>query len=64
VAIAVRTDDEWRRLAQHLGGDGLAGDPRFLTLASRTLHEDELGALTEAWTRECDAGDVEAEPPS
>jgi crotonobetainyl-CoA:carnitine CoA-transferase CaiB-like acyl-CoA transferase len=50
VAIAVRDDDEWRRLAAAMGRPDLAADPRFATLAARKAHEDELEELVGAWT--------------
>jgi crotonobetainyl-CoA:carnitine CoA-transferase CaiB-like acyl-CoA transferase len=49
IAIAVRSDAEWRRLADLIGGPGLATDPRFTTLALRRRHEDALEALLAAW---------------
>ncbi|HSP97136.1 MAG TPA: CoA transferase [Candidatus Dormibacteraeota bacterium] len=51
VAIAVRDDDEWRRLAACMGAPLLAGDPRFATLAARKANEDALEALVTDWTR-------------
>lgn len=51
VAIAVRDDEEWRRLAACMGAPALAGDPRFATLAARQANEDALEALVGAWTR-------------
>jgi len=50
VAIAVRTDEEWQRLAEIIGGTPLAADPRFTRLAGRKEHEDELEALVSRWT--------------
>jgi benzylsuccinate CoA-transferase BbsF subunit len=50
VAIAVRDDAEWRRLAATMGQAALADDPRFASLAARKAHEDELEALVTAWT--------------
>jgi crotonobetainyl-CoA:carnitine CoA-transferase CaiB-like acyl-CoA transferase len=51
VAIAVRDDDDWRRLAACMGTPDLAGDPRFATAAARKANEDALEALVEGWTR-------------
>ena len=48
VAIAVRDDDEWRRLATILGGDAEASD--FATLAGRKSHEDALEQIVGRWT--------------
>lgn len=51
VAIAVRDDGEWRRLATCMDQPALADDPRFATLAARKANEDALEALVTAWTR-------------
>ncbi len=51
VAIAVRDDDDWRRLAACMHAPALADDPRFATLAARKANEDALEALVAAWTR-------------
>ena len=51
VAIAVRDDGEWRRLAACMGTPALADDSRFATLAARKANEDALEALVAAWTR-------------
>ncbi len=53
VSIAIRTDEEWRKLAGHIGG-GVQDDPRFATAPLRKEHEDELDAAISAWTRERD----------
>ncbi len=50
VAIAVRSDAEWRALAALVGGESLAGDPRYATLAQRKANEDALEALIADWT--------------
>jgi crotonobetainyl-CoA:carnitine CoA-transferase CaiB-like acyl-CoA transferase len=51
VAIAVRSDREWQRLAQLIGGAGLANDARFATLEQRKANEDTLEAVVQAWTQ-------------
>jgi crotonobetainyl-CoA:carnitine CoA-transferase CaiB-like acyl-CoA transferase len=51
VAIAVRDDDEWRRLAACMEAPELGSDPRFATLAARKANEDALEALITDWTR-------------
>ena len=61
VAIAVRGDAEWAALARLIGGEALAGDPRFATLEARKANEDALEALVAAWTAERAAADIEAE---
>ncbi len=48
VALTVRGDAEWARLAALIGGE--ASDARFATLAGRKAHEDELERLVEQWT--------------
>ena len=50
VAIAVRDEAEWRRLAA-LIDPVLATDARFATLAARRANEDGLEAVVTAWTR-------------
>jgi len=52
IALAVRSDDEWRRLAEVMEQAELGTDPRFATLASRKANEDALEALVTAWTAE------------
>jgi crotonobetainyl-CoA:carnitine CoA-transferase CaiB-like acyl-CoA transferase len=54
VAIACRTDDDWRALASIIGTDA----SRFATLAERKLHEDEVEALVAAWTKTRTRADV------
>lgn len=56
-AIAVRDDEEWKRLAELIGDD--AGDPAFATLAGRKADEDRLDAIVSAWTAARDPLDVE-----
>jgi len=50
VAIAVTNDEEWRQLAQLVGGSELSADPRFATLAGRLENEDQLDELISGWT--------------
>jgi len=50
VAIAVSTDDEWRRLCQAMGQPNLAGDPRFVSAAQRKRNEGILDAVITQWT--------------
>ena len=52
IAITVRSDAEWRALAELIGGAELASDARFATLLGRRRHHDEADALIAAWTRE------------
>jgi crotonobetainyl-CoA:carnitine CoA-transferase CaiB-like acyl-CoA transferase len=48
VAIAVWSDDEWARLARHLGVD----DPGLATVEARLARVDEVEALVGDWTRD------------
>jgi len=61
LAVAVRNDAEWQRLAVHMGRPELGLDPRFGTLAARKANEDELEAVVSAWTRDRDAADLESQ---
>jgi crotonobetainyl-CoA:carnitine CoA-transferase CaiB-like acyl-CoA transferase len=45
IAVFVSHDAFWRRLGGELGGEPLAADPRFATMADRAAHRDELAAL-------------------
>ncbi len=58
IAIAVRSNEEWSRLAAILGGDGLAADQRFADLAGRLEHVDELEGIVSDWTRDKDAESI------
>lgn len=59
IAIAARDDAEWARLARLVGGEALAGDPRFATLAARRENEDALEALLSVWTATREAEIIE-----
>ncbi|HEV8711572.1 MAG TPA: CoA transferase [Candidatus Binatia bacterium] len=50
VSLAVRNDQEWRRLCAIIGQPTLASDPRFSTLSARKQNEDELETIITAWT--------------
>jgi crotonobetainyl-CoA:carnitine CoA-transferase CaiB-like acyl-CoA transferase len=50
IAIAVRDDDEWRRLATLMDAPHLATDPRFATAAARKANEDAVEELVATWT--------------
>ncbi len=58
VSIAVRSDQEWQALCAVMQRPELATDSRFVTLASRKRHEDELETLVSAWTSSHDAWEV------
>ncbi len=50
VSLAVRNDDEWRRLCTVIAQPALASAPRFATLKERKQHEDALEEIITAWT--------------
>jgi crotonobetainyl-CoA:carnitine CoA-transferase CaiB-like acyl-CoA transferase len=58
VAIAARSDVEWLALAALVGGEELAGDPRFATLAQRKANEDALEAIVAGWAEQRDAAEI------
>jgi crotonobetainyl-CoA:carnitine CoA-transferase CaiB-like acyl-CoA transferase len=45
IAISAFTDSQWQAIASVLALRGAADDPRFLTMADRLRHHDELDAL-------------------
>jgi crotonobetainyl-CoA:carnitine CoA-transferase CaiB-like acyl-CoA transferase len=49
IALAARTDEEWRAL-DAFAGCGWSADPRFATNADRLVHREALDAAVEAWT--------------
>lgn len=55
IAIACFDETQWRAFVDVSGLHALAGDPRFVTLAARLAHQDELDALVNAWTLTQDA---------
>jgi crotonobetainyl-CoA:carnitine CoA-transferase CaiB-like acyl-CoA transferase len=56
ISIAVSSDEAWRALAKAMAIP--TDDPRFLTLADRKAHEDELDLLVAEWTHGKDAQTV------
>jgi len=58
VSIAVRNDDEWRRMCGAIDRAELATDPRFAVLAARKENEDALEQTVTAWTQERSADEV------
>jgi crotonobetainyl-CoA:carnitine CoA-transferase CaiB-like acyl-CoA transferase len=55
LTLCVRSDAQWQSLAQLIGGDTLAGDPRFSTAPLRQQHHDALDRLIGAWSAGRDA---------
>ncbi|MBI4516793.1 MAG: CoA transferase [Deltaproteobacteria bacterium] len=58
VAISVRSDGEWRRLAEIIDQDALPTDVRFATLTGRKANEDALEAIVSSWTLDRSCEDV------
>jgi crotonobetainyl-CoA:carnitine CoA-transferase CaiB-like acyl-CoA transferase len=58
VAIAVGTEDEWRRFCKAIGQRALADDPWFATAAMRKRNEDELDRIITQWSSTRDRWDV------
>ncbi len=54
IALEIRDDDEFFRLAKALGQAELAVDDRFSTRGARKKNEAELDRLIEEWTRDRD----------
>jgi crotonobetainyl-CoA:carnitine CoA-transferase CaiB-like acyl-CoA transferase len=50
VSIAVRSDEEWRRLCAVAGLDDLGRDPALATAAGRRAHRERIDAALAAWT--------------
>jgi crotonobetainyl-CoA:carnitine CoA-transferase CaiB-like acyl-CoA transferase len=50
IAIAIRSDEEWRTLARFFDHPELGDDPRFATLEARLANVEELERLVGAWT--------------
>jgi benzylsuccinate CoA-transferase BbsF subunit len=50
VAIAVTTDEEWRRFVAAIGSPDWANDPKYATMAGRVANSGELDRLVESWT--------------
>lgn len=61
IALSVRSDEQWRRLARILGRESLADDPRFITSWERRARHGVIDALIGEWVRWQDPeGAVEA----
>ncbi|MCY3734228.1 MAG: CoA transferase [Chloroflexi bacterium] len=56
--IAVKSDEQWRRLCSAMKAPDLAADRRFATLEGRKANEDDLDRLVEEWTSQRDAYEV------
>ena len=60
IAIACRSDAEWRALCGALGAAEAGADTRFATMEARKANEDALEALLSGWLRARRAEDVMA----
>ena len=57
IAIAVRSNEEWKRLAAIIGDEVLA-DPRFTDLSGRLEHVEKLERIVARWTSVRDAASI------
>lgn len=72
LCVVVYTDDHWRKFSAMIGvPDLVAHDPRFASLAERTIRSEEMGAYlaatlpqksTKAWLALFDEADIPASP--
>ena len=60
VAIAVRSDEDWRTFCQLTERPDIASDSRYSSLEARLAHRDELDEIVGEWTKTRDAGEIEA----
>ena len=52
IALAVTSEEEWQALVRVMGNPDWAAQDRFVSLAERIKHQDELDRLVSAWTQE------------
>ena len=50
ITIAITNSQQWRALAELVGGPGLSGDPRFATNEQRLADQDKLDDIISSWT--------------
>ena len=55
ITIAVTNDQQWRVLANCVGGTELASDPRFASNEGRLENQDDLDGIISGWTASQDA---------
>ena len=60
IAIAITTDEQWRRLCEHMGRSDMASG-EFATSESRRRYSSEIDAAISAWTKHKDAHGLMAE---
>jgi benzylsuccinate CoA-transferase BbsF subunit len=58
IAIAVFSEDEWRRLVSAMGEPEWAGQEQFTTHSQRLVNQADLDARIGAWTRDHDAHEL------
>jgi crotonobetainyl-CoA:carnitine CoA-transferase CaiB-like acyl-CoA transferase len=59
IAIAVRSDEEWRNLCAAMERPDLAADARFATRSGRLEQGEKLDALVAGWTKTRDMEEIE-----
>lgn len=57
-AIAVWTEEQWRKFCHAIGNPGMANDSRFANMNSRLINEKPLNELISKWTRDRSPYDV------
>lgn len=60
VTIAVRSDEEWRKLCEVINKPSLAEDTSFAKVKDRLRHQDELDEIISAWTRQLAVSEITA----
>ncbi|BBX94967.1 CoA transferase [Mycobacterium lacus] len=60
VAVAVASDEQWRRLCEALGSPSWATDPKLAAAAGRRQHEDLIDGQLAAWCRRRSGDDIVA----
>ena len=61
VAIAVRSNDEWRSFCEIIGQPELTADQRFATLDDRIANRDALDSIISEWTKQRDRHNIAAQ---
>lgn len=59
IAIACRSEEEWRALCAVMETPRLSADPRFSTFAARQANANELDLIINEWTRRSDAFQIQ-----
>lgn len=61
IALAIRSNDEWRRLCEYAGLTALATEPALATLPGRQMAADRIDGALRAWTAKHEGGALEAD---